>query len=310
MDAQVGDAVATDTFAQRAVRTPDERFADVPDFPYEPRYVDVDGLRVAYVDEGAGQPVLFLHGEPTWSYLFRRMMPTFLEAGYRCVAIDYLGFGRSDKPLDLEWYSYKRHTEVCWEVVDRLGLRDVELVGHDWGGSIGLRMSVEHPGSFSRHVLIDAPLFTGRQVMPPQWWEFRNMVEATPDMAIGELVQAGCRTELPADVVAAYDAPFPDATFKAGPRSFPMRVLPLSPELEAGQACWRVMKQWRKQDPPTLILWGEEDLMFPLVVGDWVAGILTAGRREPARRVTGSGHFVPEDRGEDVAALIADWLRS
>jgi haloalkane dehalogenase len=299
--------VATQVPTVEAVRTPDERFEGLPDFDFRPRYVEVDGLRVAYVEEGEGRPLLLLHGEPSWSFLFRKMIPPLRDAGFRCIAMDYLGFGRSDKPIDLDWYSYKRHTDVCFNLVEQLDLRDVVIVGHDWGGPIGLRMSVEHPERFTHHVLIDAPLFTGRQVMPPTWWEFHDLVERELDMPIGDVIKPGCRQPLADEVVAAYEAPFHDVPSKTGARSFPLQVIPLSPELEAGQACWRVMKAMRKDDRPRLVLWGEDDVMFPLIVGHWVAGILQC---RPPRILEGSGHFVPEDQPEEAVGLIVDWLGS
>ncbi|HEX8066920.1 MAG TPA: haloalkane dehalogenase [Thermoleophilaceae bacterium] len=296
--------VATST---DAVRTPDERFEGLPGFAFEPSYRTWDGLRLAHLDEGEGPPALMLHGEPTWSFLFRKMIPPLRDAGLRCVAPDYPGFGRSDKPTDLGWYSYDRHFEACLHLVDELDLRDVTLVAHDWGGAIGLRMAVERPERFSRLVLVDTPLFTGRQTMPPSWWQVHDFVERTPDVPVATLVRAGCASDLGEDVVAGYEAPFPDAASKAGPRAFPLRVLPRSPELPAARACWRTMKAIRKDDRPTLTLWGESEQLFPLELGEWVTGAL---RREPPVVIPGAGHFLPEDRGEHAAALIVDWLES
>lgn len=247
-----------------------------------------------------------LHGEPTWSFLFRKMIPPLRDAGYRCIAADYPGFGRSDKPVDDGWYSYDRHTDAIRALLEELDLRDVVLVGHDWGGPIGLRLAVEEPERFDRYVLIDTPFFTGRQVMPPAWWEAQDVVANTPDVPVGELVRGACVRDPGDAVVAAYDAPFPDADSKAGVRAFPLHVLPRSPELPAAKACWRVMKAMRKDERPTLMLWGESDMLFPVVLGQWVAGAL---RREMPRVLEG-GHFLPEERGEDLAALIVDWLGS
>lgn len=289
-------------------RTPDERFADLPDFPFEPHYVDVDGVRMAYIDEGEGQPVLMLHGEPTWSFLFRNLIPPMRDAGYRCIAIDYAGFGRSDKPVDLEWYSYDAHTDLCRAVIEHLDLRDIVLVAHDWGGQIGLRLAVDDPQRFDRYVLMDTPFFTGRQSMPPVWFVLRDMLEANTDPSISQLVQAGCARPLPPQVLAAYDAPFPNADSKTGPRAFPIRVLPLSADLPAAKAGWRVLKSMRKFDTrPTLMLWGENDVLFPLQLGQWCAGAL---RRELPVPISGASHFVLEDTGEEVERLILDWLGS
>jgi haloalkane dehalogenase len=217
----------------------------------------VGGLRIAYLDEGEGRPLLMLHGEPTWSYLFRKMIPPLRDAGYRCVAIDYPGFGRSDKPVDERWYSYDRHTEVVGAMIEGLDLRDVVLVGHDWGGPVGVRLAVESQAErFDRFVLIDTPFFTGRQVMPPPWWEMHDMILETPDMPIGDLIRRHCAVDPGDEVIAAYEAPFPDAAAKAGARAFPLHVLPKSADRPAAKACWRVMKAMRKDDRPTLTLWG------------------------------------------------------
>jgi haloalkane dehalogenase len=291
--------------AVEASRAPEERFATLDGFGYEPRFVQWEGLRVAYLDEGEGPPLLMLHGEPTWSFLFRRMIGPLRDAGWRCVAIDYPGFGRSDKPLDLEWYSYERHTAACRQVIEALDLRGVTLVGHDWGGPIGLRLAVESPGRFDRFVLLDTPFFTGRQTMPPVWWQAHDYLAATPDVSIADLVQAGCAAPLAPAARAGYEAPFPDAASKAGARAFPLRVLPREPGLPAAQACWRTMKAMRRDARPTLTLWGEHDLLFPLELGQWVTGAL---RREPPLVVAGAGHFLPEDRGPEAAALVLDWL--
>src|SRR4051794_27560303 len=178
-----------------AVRTPDDRFASLPDFPFEARYRDWDGLRLAHVDEGAGAPVVFFHGEPTWSFLWRKVMPPLLDAGLRCIAPDLPGFGRSDKPVDLDWYSYDRHTAAMSALVEDLDVRDATAVVHDWGGPIGLRLAVEHPERFSRLVILDTGLFTGRQAMTDAWIAFRDFVDRTEDLPVGFLVKGACKQD-------------------------------------------------------------------------------------------------------------------
>ena len=302
------DPVATAVAGPGAVgvsRTPERRFERLPDFDFEPSYTVWDGLRIAYLDLGAGPPVLLLHGEPTWSFLFRQMIAPLRDAGFRCVAIDYPGFGRSDKPLDLDWYSYARHTEACLHVIESLDLTGITLIGHDWGGPIGLRLAVDVPQRFSRFILIDTPFFTGRQTMPPVWWQAHDYLERTADVSIADLVDAGCAGELAPAARRGYEAPFADPASKAGARAFPLRVLPRSPDLPAARACWRTMKAMRKDSRPTLTLWGESDLLFPLELGEWVTGAL---RREPPLVVPGAGHFLPEDRGEEAAELVLGWL--
>ena len=290
------------------VRTPEDRFEGLPDFGFEPHYREFDGLRLAHIDEGEGPPLLMLHGEPTWSFLFRRMIPPLVEAGYRCIAPDYAGFGRSDKPADVEWYSYEGHTELTARLVEDLDLRDVTLVGHDWGGPIGLRLALERqPERVARFALLDTPFFTGRQTMPEAWWTFHDWVRDTPDFPVGELILMGCAAPPAADVLAGYEAPFDGADSKAGVRSFPLHVLPRSPELPAAKAGWRVLKAMRKDERPALILWGAADAMFPLELAQFVAGAL---RCDPPQVIEGAGHFLPEDRGPEAAARILDWLGS
>jgi len=204
-----------------AVRTPEERFEGLPGFPFRPRYREALGLRLAHLDEGAGPPVLFLHGEPTWSFLWRAVLPPVLEAGFRCVVPDLPGFGRSDKPVDPGWYTFDRHTEAVASLLADLGLKDATLVAHDWGGPIGLRLAVEQPHRFARLVLMDTGVFTGQQPMSEAWLRFRDYIARTEDLPIGWLVRRGCLQDPGDEVAAAYDAPFPEPAAKAGSASGP-----------------------------------------------------------------------------------------
>jgi haloalkane dehalogenase len=179
-----------------AHRAPDELFEGLPDYPFAPHYRAVDGLRMAHVDEGEGAPVVFWHGEPTWSYLWRNVIPPVRDAGFRCVAPDLMGFGRSDKPIDLDWYSYDRHVATAATLVDDLDLRDATFVVHDWGGPIGLRVAVEKPDRVSRIAILDTGLWTGRQRMSDAWWAFRNFVERTEDLPISFLVDGATKRSL------------------------------------------------------------------------------------------------------------------
>ena len=197
-------------------RTPDERFQGLPDFPWEPRYRDWDGLRLAHIDEGDGRPVVLFHGEPTWSFLYRKIIAVLLSKGYRCVAPDLPGFGRSDKPTEVGWYTFDRHTEAAASLVEELDLQDAVFVVQDWGGPVGLRVgTLEQPERVSRFVAMDTGLFTGRQNMSDGWFAFRNFVERVDDLPVGMLVERGCVTDVPGEVVAAYDAPFPTPESKA-----------------------------------------------------------------------------------------------
>jgi haloalkane dehalogenase len=287
-----------------AFRTPDERFEGLPDFGFEPHYRQVDGLRLAHLDEGEGSPVVFFHGEPTWSYLWRKVIPPVLDAGHRCIAPDYAGFGRSDKPIDRDWYSYDRHTELMAALLADLDLRDATFVVHDWGGPIGLRLAVEHPDRVSRIVIMDTGLFTGEQRMSEAWHRFRNFVERTEDVPISLLVRNACARGMDDQVAAAYDAPFPTVESKAGARAFP-HILPISPEMPGAAEGKRALEALRGDRRPTLILWADSDPVLPFKVGEAFASLIGA---EPPRKVENASHFLQEDAGEEIGHLIANWL--
>src|SRR5690349_18042920 len=221
--------------AMEAARTPDERFAALPDFPFEPRYRDWEGLRLAHLDEGSGPPVVFFHGEPTWSFLWRKVIPPVVDAGFRAIAPDLPGFGRSDKPTDVGWYSYDRHVAAAKALVEELDLRGATAVVHDWGGPIGLRVATELADRFDRLVILDTGLMTGRQKMSDAWIAFRNFVERTEDLPVGFLVRGACKNDPGDEVIAAYDAPFVNPASKAGARAFPL-MLPTSPEMPGAAA--------------------------------------------------------------------------
>ena len=233
----------------RFLRTPEDRFAGLPDFAYPPRYAELEGLRIAYVEAGPadGEPVLLLHGEPSWSFLYRRVMGVLADAGLRAIAVDLVGFGRSDKPAEIIDHSYERHVEWIRALAfDRLDLRGVTLVGQDWGGLIGLRLVAEHPDRFARVVAANTGLPTGDQGMPEVWLRFREVVRSVPRLQVSRLVQSGCQTALSEAVLAAYDAPFPDETFMAGPRAMP-GLVPTAPDdlaAEANRAAWRRLSAW------------------------------------------------------------------
>ena len=287
-------------------RTPDDRFADLPDFPFEAHYREVDGLRLAHLDEGDGPPVVFFHGEPTWSYLWRKVIPPVRDAGYRCIAPDYAGFGRSDKPTDVGWYSYDRHTEMTVTLLDDLDLRDATVVVHDWGGPIGLRIAAERPDRIARMVVMDTGLFTGEQPMSDAWHTFRNFVERTEDLPISMLVKNACARGMDEAVEAAYNAPYPTPESKAGARAFPL-MLPYKPEMAGAAEGKRALEALRGDDRPTLILWADSDPVLPFKVGEVLAKVLSTS---PPTRITNASHFLQEDAGEEIGSLIADWLRA
>jgi haloalkane dehalogenase len=287
-----------------AIRTPDELFEGLPQFDFAPSFREVDGLRLAHVDVGDGAPVLFMHGEPTWSFLWRKVIPPLRDAGFRCVAPDLAGFGRSDKPVDFDWYSYDRHCAVAATLLDDLDLRDATVVVHDWGGPIGLRLAVEQPDRIARIVVMDTGLFTGHQRMSDAWQALRAFVERTEDLPISMLVRRGCKTDPGDEVAAAYDVPFPNAASKVGARAFPL-MIPLSPDAPGGAAGLRVLEALRGDSRPTLMLWADSDPVLPLKTGERFAEAIGA---PPPQVIEQASHFLQEDQGPEIGRRIADWL--
>jgi haloalkane dehalogenase len=286
------------------VRTPDETLEGLPDFPFQSHYRDVQGLRLAHLDEGDGAPVLFMHGEPTWSFLWRKVIPPVRDAGFRCIAPDLAGFGRSDKPTDIGWYSYDRHVELAATLLEDLDLQGTTVVVHDWGGPIGLRLAVEHAQRIERLVILDTGLFTGHQRMAEAWTLFRDFVQRTEDLPVGFLVKGGCKNDPGDKVVAAYDAPYPDAAAKAGARAFPL-MIPLTPDAPGAAAGQRVLDALREDHRPTLMLWADSDPVLPLSTGERFAAAI--GREAPIV-IDAAGHFLQEDQGPRIGRTIADWL--
>jgi len=285
-------------------RTPDDRFEGLPDFPFAPCYRDAAGLRLAHLDEGEGAPVVFFHGEPTWSYLWRKVFPPLRDAGFRCVVPDLAGFGRSDKPTDVGWYSYDRHTQLMAGLLEHLDLHDATVVVHDWGGPIGLRLAVEHPDRISKLVVTDTGLFTGRQHMSEAWVTFRNFVERTEDLPISLLVRNACASDPGDGVGAAYDAPFPEKDAKAGARAFPL-MIPTTPEAPGAEAGQRVLEALKDDRRPTLMLWADSDPILPITTGERFAEAIA---RDRPQLIGDAGHFLQEDQGPRIGAIVADWL--
>lgn len=297
------------------LRTPENRFDGLPDFAYAPHYCDVpDGeggtLRVAWVEDGPpdAEPVLMLHGEPTWSYLYRRMIPALAAAGHRVICPDLVGFGRSDKPARREDHSYARHVEWMRAVAfDVLDLHGVTLVGQDWGGLIGLRLAAEHPERFTGLVVANTGLPDGEQPMADVWWRFREAITKAPTLDIGAFVQGGCRRPMSAQVRAGYDAPFPADEYCAGPRAMPALV-PTSPEdpaALANKAAWATLAA---SPTPMLVAFSDGDpITGPMgpVFQRTMRG--AQGIEHPVIR--GAGHFVQEDAGPELAGHIVEFLR-
>ncbi|MCW2599231.1 MAG: haloalkane dehalogenase [Frankiales bacterium] len=293
----------------KVLRAPDSCFEAVPDFPWEPRYAAAsEGLRMAYIDEGTGPVVLLLHGEPSWSFLYRKMIPRFLEAGCRVVAPDLIGFGRSDKPGAVEDYSYAGHVEWLRSVLfDALDLTDITLVCQDWGGLLGIRLAAEHPSRFARIAAANTGLPDGRRKLPQAWWKFRDFVARTEDLPIGFLVSAAVVDPMPAEVAAAYEAPFPDPSYKHGARAFPDLIPqdPDNPATPANQRAWEVMERW---DKPFLCAFSDSD---PITAGGerMLIGKIPGAAGQPHTTIEGAGHFLQEDRGPELATVVLDWMR-
>jgi len=283
-------------------RTPDERFADLPGYDYAPRYTEVDGLRLHHIDEGEGQTVLCFHGEPTWAYLYRHMLDRLVGAGHRVVCPDFAGFGRSDKPTDRGWYTYERHVASVSAQLATLDLHDVTVVVQDWGGPIGLRWAVEHADRVGRLVVLNTGLFTGRVSKGFTAW--REFAERTPDLPIGMIIQSATTTELPPEVVAAYEAPFPNQESKAGAQVFPLLV-PLSAEDPGAAEMAAVQEALRSWDKPALVAFSDTDPVFPFPrSGERFTELIPAAGEQV--RIEGAAHFLQEDRGAQIAdAMIA-----
>jgi haloalkane dehalogenase len=286
-------------------RTPDERFADLPGYDFPPNYVDVGGLRMHYVDEGDGWPVVCFHGEPSWSYLYRKMLPPLLAAGHRVVCPDLVGFGRSDKPTDLGWYSYERHVEQATGLLDTLDLSGATVVVQDWGGPIGLRWAVEHADRVDRLVILNTGLFTGR--VSKGFLQWRAFAERNPDLPVGMVLQGATTTELAPEVVAAYEAPFPSAESKAGAATFPLLV-PIEESAPGAAEMAAVMDALSRWEKPALVAFSDSDPVFPFPKAGQVFVDLIPGAGEQVA-IEGGGHFLQEDRGEAIAAAILQWLR-
>jgi haloalkane dehalogenase len=289
-----------------AIRTPDELLSGLPDFPFEPSYRQFGGFRLAHIDVGEGRPVVFLHGEPTWSFLWRRVIPPIRDAGFRCIAPDLAGFGASDKPIDIDWYTYDAHTASVTALVAELDLHDATVVVHDWGGPIGLRVAVDNPDRISRVVVLDTGLFTGHRPMNDAWMAFRNFVERTEDLPVGLLVRRACLNDPGDEVIAAYDAPFPNAASKAGARAFPL-ILPLTPDAPGAAEAQRVLDALRADSRPRLFVWADSDPVIPLETGQRFAAAL-GGQIDHV--IAGASHFLQEDAGPEIGSLIASWLAS
>ncbi|QQS45703.1 MAG: haloalkane dehalogenase [Acidobacteriota bacterium] len=294
------------------LRTPDDRYKGLPDFPYAPHYVEVEyrgtRLRMHYVDEGdsTADPVLMLHGEPSWSFLYRKMIPIIRDAGHRCLAPDLIGFGRSDKLARREDYTYQFHVDVVTAFIEALDLGNITLVCQDWGGLIGLRIAAEHPDRFARIVAANTFLPTGDQKPSEGFLRWQHYSQTVENFHVGGIIRGGCVTELSPEVITAYNAPFPDDSYKAGARQFPVLVptRPDDPASEPNRRAWEVLKTWRK---PFLTAFSDQD---PVTAGaDKILQKLIPGcAGQPHTTITGGGHFLQEDKGEELARVVVEFI--
>jgi haloalkane dehalogenase len=286
-------------------RTPEERFDGLPGYEFAPHYAEVDGLRLHYLDEGEGTPVVCFHGEPTWSYLYRKMLPALVEGGSRVVCPDYPGFGRSDKPTDRGWYTYDRHVEFMSRLLDQLDVRGATVVVQDWGGPIGLRWAMENPDRVARLVILNTGLFAGQ--VNEAFMAWRNFAERNPDLPVGFVIRGATATDVPDEVVAAYEAPWPNAESKAGVAQFPLLVPTTAdaPGVAEMNATRDRLAAW---DRPTLVCFSDSDPIFTPKAGQRFVDLVPGA--EELRVIEGAAHFLQEDRGEEIAAEINRFLRS
>ena len=292
------------------LRTPDERFANLPGYGFAPHYADVNGMRMHYIYEGPpdAPPVLLLHGEPSWCYLYRKMIPIITAAGYRAVAPDFAGFGRSDKPAQIEDYSYQLHVDMLTALIGQLDLRNATLVCQDWGGLIGLRVAMENPDRFARIVAANTFLPTGDTNPGEAFMRWRTFATTAREFHVGRIIQGGTASTLPDDVVAAYDAPFPDDTYKAGARAFPalVPIAPDDPASAANRKAWEVLDRW---DKPFLCAFSDSDPITKNADKVFLARV-PGTKGQPHTTIAAGGHFLQEDKGEELANIIVAWLTS
>jgi haloalkane dehalogenase len=285
-------------------RTPDERFAGLPDYAFEPRYLEQDGLRMHYVDERSGSPILLLHGEPTWAFLYRKLIPALSAVG-RTIVPDYFGFGRSDKPTRIEDYSYDFHYASIERFAEDLDLRDATVLVHDWGGPIGLRLAVEHPDRVARLVILNTGIGAGR-APSEEWLRFRAFVRRVgTDLVPGQLIRISAVTELADEVVEAYNAPFPTPESKAGVLAFPEQV-PTEMDHPNAAKMLEVRAALERWEKPALVLFSDSDPIFSTVAAEHMASRIPGAG--PAEFIAGAGHFLQEEKGEEIAARIVRFL--
>lgn len=293
------------------IRTPDERFSNLPYFPYAPHYVEIEGLRVHYVDEGKGEPILCLHGEPTWSFLYRKMIP-ILSAKHRVIAMDFIGFGRSDKFTERDEYSFQMHSETLAGFIDALTLENITLVVHNWGGLIGLPLASEKTERFARLVIMNTGLPAAEEQVDEQrikaFLNWRKFAESTPDLPVGQVIRMGTvhGDRIAPEAIAGYEAPFPDATYKAGAAVWPLLV-PISADSPGAAEIRRARNVLSRWDKPVFVMFSDGD---PITSGGdrFFRQLIPTAKNQPEIVIKDAGHFLQEEKGEEIAQNILDFM--
>jgi haloalkane dehalogenase len=297
------------------LRTTDDRFVDLPGYDFSPNYLQVDDseggeLRVHYLDEGPGDadPVLLMHGEPSWSFLYRKMIPILVAAGQRVIAPDLVGFGRSDKPSQRSDYSYQRHVDWMQSLLDQLQLDKITLVCQDWGGLIGLRLVAENPGRFARVVAANTMLPTGDHDLGQAFVDWRTFSQQVPEFPVASIVNGATTTELDPEIQRGYDAPFPDESYKEGARQFPTLVpaTPEDPAAAPNRAAWEVLSQWQK---PFLTAFSDSDPITAGVDAD-MQKLIPGCQGQAHTTIENGGHFLQEDQGEALAQVVVNFIQA
>lgn len=295
--------------SMKILRTPDKQFENLEDYPFAPHYVEVGELRIHTVDEGENpnETVLLMHGEPSWSYLYRKMIPILVDAGFRVIAPDLVGFGKSDKPSEIADYTYQRHVDWMAELVKQLDLQNITLFCQDWGSLIGLRVAAENPDRFKRIALANGGLPSGEQKPSAAFLKWREFATTVPVFPTGNIIKGGCVQPISDEAVAAYDAPFPDASFQAGARAFP-NLVPISPDdpaVSANKKAWEVFVKWEK---PFITLFSTGD---PITSGGEKSfqKLVPGAKGQAHKLIENAGHFLQEDKGEELAELLVKFIR-